>query len=304
MASEMPTARIQPMDFGEILDTAIRVFKSGWKPLLLIGLLSSVPWIIYNALSILLMPTRFSEDMLVSNPFFRAVMAADNGDWEQMLGLAGYFALVGLFMALLFPWLKGALIIISSRLYLGLPVTVGMGLRLAGRRYFALLGTGLLVLAGSVAAIIGLTIAGLLFLAWLTVPVGLGVLWVWIIFNRHAMLIESAGGGMPAIRRSFGLVNGRFWPLLGLGIVFYLFTATLAGQIAIISQIPAQLVLTYTTNESLVPVLSWVVAAVSGLLQGLVAPLYAVGLTLAYYDTRMRKEGLDIEMMAAKQVGQ
>lgn len=297
MAAEMPNTEIRPMDFGEILDHTIRVMKTGWKPLLLTGLLSGLPLVIYSGLMFSLIPRSGQLNSPTSNLFLRAVMGATLSDYTNLLELGGVLAGLLLLAGLLSPWLKGALIVIASRLYLGLPVTMGMALRMAGRRYFALVGTSLLILLFGLLAVPALIVGGLVFLAGLTVPGGLVALCVYWAFNRHALLIEGAGGGMPAIRRSFGLVSGRFWPLLGMSIVFYLFAAALNGQLAFVSQVPAQLLMSIWDN----PLMPWVVALCSGLLTAVAAPLYVVGLTLVYYDVRMRKEGLDLELMAARQ---
>ncbi|HWI66629.1 MAG TPA: hypothetical protein VNT75_32860 [Symbiobacteriaceae bacterium] len=293
---------LRPLDFGEILDTTIRLLRTGWKPLFLTGLISAIPVVLYNGVTLSLTPTPATMETSTSGLFFRAIIGAESGDFTQLFELGGILVFLVLFMLLVNVWTSSTLIVLASRLYLGLPVTAGMAMRIAGRRYFAILGTGLLKLLFLIIAVPVLVIGGLVFLAIFTVPVGLVVLSVFLTFTTVVLVVENAGGGWPAIQRSFRLVGGRFWPLLGLSIIFYLFASVLSGQLAAITQLPAQLLRTFNQNPDFAPALAWIVAVFSGLLTAFTMPLNYVGVTLAYYDTRMRKEGLDLEIMAAGQV--
>lgn len=301
MAPETTRTEMRPMDFGGLMDTAVRIMKTAWKPLLLTGLIGAIPAIIYNGLYLSLFPTNTADPDFGSNAFVQAFLRTQTNDYSRLFELGGLLLVLLLFMLAVGLWIHGALIVVASRAYLGLPVTAGMGLRLAGRRYPALLGTGLLFVVFSIPAVIGLVIGGLLFLAILTVPAGLVALGVYTTFTWQALIVEGAAGGTPAMRRSFQLVSGRFWPLLGLGIVFSLFTGALNMQLSIISQIPLQFALTFINDPGLAAAVSWAVALFTGLISALITPLGYVGLTLAYYDTRMRKEGLDIELMMTAQ---
>lgn len=302
MASYMRGVRfshLRPMDFGELLDHSVHVMKAGWKPLLLSGLLSAIPMMIYSGLMTTLMPTSVNRGSSTSSWFYRAVVAADRGNFTDLIEVGGIFTVLMLITLLLGLWLHGAMVVSASRTYLGLPVTLGSSLATAGRRYPALLGTGLLMVLFGLLAVIGLVIGGLVFLAVFTVPVGLGVLAVYSTFWSQVLIIENADGGLAPIKRSFRLVNGRFWPLLGLGIVFSFFAGALSSQIQFITQLPLQWAMTFGWTPGAAPFLGWVLAVVMGLVSAVITPLTYTAMTLAYYDTRIRKEGLDIEMMAS-----
>ncbi|MDF2630070.1 MAG: hypothetical protein K0R39_3901 [Symbiobacteriaceae bacterium] len=302
MASAMNGSRfshLRPMDFGEILDTTIHVLKTGWKPLLLSGLLGAIPMIIYSGLANMLLPTSINSAEPDSSWFVRAVINADAGNFTDLTEMGGLFVAIMLVSLLLDLWLQAAIVVAASRTYLGLPVTLGSSLAEAGRRYPALLGTGLLIVLFGILAAIGLVIGGLVFLAFLTVPIGMGALAVYASFTIPALVIERADGGTAPIRRSFRLVSGRFWPLLGLAIVFAFFAGALSSQVQFITQLPLQWAITFGWTAGAAPILGWVLAVVTGLISSFITPLTYTALTLAYYDTRMRKEGLDLEMMAS-----
>lgn len=292
-------SHLRPMDFGEILDQTIQVVKTGWKPLLMAGLLSAIPMMVYAGLMNTLMPTRINSANPTSAWFLRAVVAADRGVYTELMKMGGIFIVLVLIILLLGLWLHAAMVVSASRTYLGLPVTLGSSLATAGRRYPALLGTGLLMSLLAILAVIGLAIGGLVILAFLTIPIGLAVLTVYAGFWTQVLIIEGAPGGMAPITRSFRLVNGRFWPLLGLAILFSFFSGALSSQIQFLTQLPLQWAMTFGWTPGAAPFLGWVLAIVTGLLSAVMTPLSYTALTLAYYDTRMRKEGLDIEMMAS-----
>ncbi len=269
------------MGMGELLDQSFRVFGRCWKPLFLITMLLTVP------------------SMLLSGAFQSAtVLAAFNSASIQIIrDLPGAEALIGTWLltvlvtVALTPLVMGGLIITSAHAVQGRAVEAGQALRLAARRYWPALGTVLLMILFILLALPVLVIGGLVILAVFTVPIGYLALFVYSAFTLHSVVLEGHPGGLAPIKRSFRLVRGRFWPLLGLGIVFSLMTSVLTGglfavMVAIAAALPPG------------PLMGWLLALGTGISSSLTTPLGAVGLTLAYYDTRMRKEGLDLELQA------
>jgi len=287
---------LRPMDFGELLDQTFQVYRRGFRPLITVGLIAALPSVVVSILSGL-----FVTDQIDSpdSPLFAAVLNAQYEDFRQLTSVVGVYLLLVVGSLLLSPLIQGAVIAICARTYLGKPTTAGQALRIALSRYPALLGTSLLkgfflVLAGLV-----LVLAGLVFLAFLTVPLGLITLGVYLTFSYHAVVVERAGGGIPAMSRSFQLVNGRFWRLLGLGIVFTLMVAVVNWMVTYVSGLPSQ----FFPGQSMMAVFVVIAALLGGLASAIVTPFNMLGLTLAYYDTRMRKEGFDLEMLAQSQAG-
>lgn len=288
---------LRPMEIGEILDRSFRVFKVAWKPLITVGLIGAVPGIITGIGGMFMLggidaanPTR--------NFLFRAAMEADGGDFTKLLGIAGIYLVAALASLLLYPLVQGSVIAICSRSILGQSTDAGTAMRIALRRYPALLGTMFLVALAFIVALPALTIAGLVILAILTIPAGMVALSVYLVFTNHVVVIEQAGGGIPAMTRSFRLVGGRFWPLLGIGIIFTLMMSVAGGILGVVVNLPIQIVSTVTHNIGL----TMISVIITSLTAAITMPFKLVGMTLAYYDTRMRKEGFDLELLAQSQV--
>jgi hypothetical protein len=291
---ESHLSMLRPMDLGEILDQTFKLYRRCWKPLALLGLIIAVPSIIMQGivqLSIVGLP----GNALSKSPLSYAITAATKGDYSTVAQFLTIYLLFLLALGLLGPWVRGAIVTICSRTVLNQPVSIGESLRISGRRYWAFLGTALLSWVFFILAIPALIIAGLLFLAFLTLPIGLTLLTAFWIFTTHVIVLENVGGGMPALKRSYALFKTRFWPLLGLGLIFGL----LAGVIALLIQYPASLLHTAVFKST---ASAWFVALVTGITPMITAPFVTVGLTLAYYDTRVRKEGFDLEMLANAQL--
>jgi hypothetical protein len=145
----------------------------------------------------------------------------------------------------------------------------------------ALLGASILIAIGVGIGFILLIIPGLVLLvSWaLAVP---------------AIVVEDLGA-TEGIGRSWSLVGGRRWPILGVFVVLYI-------VLFIVSALLGLLIngLFFSGLGSRASVL--VSGLVSTAAQVVTAPLLAIGITVVYFDQRVRKEGFDIELLA-NQVG-
>ncbi len=131
--------------------------------------------------------------------------------------------------------------------------------------------------------------AGILGLAALVVCVGL----IYLAMTIPAVLMESRKP-IAAMIRSYELVRGSWWRVLGIVAVFSLVSAGLSLLVSI-----PFLVAAFLAAE---PETTVVLSQAFGLLGAIVASLAAVpvlwiGMTLLYYDLRVRKEDYDIEAL-------
>ncbi|HEY3365794.1 MAG TPA: hypothetical protein VGK74_12125 [Symbiobacteriaceae bacterium] len=303
---------LRPLDFGEILDYSFRLYRRSWKLLILLGLLLSLPGIVWTGLSqASLNPGGRGA---TTGLMFQWLTAPQRGQPLQMGWLLVIGTLVIVLMLLVYPLITGMFIAIISRTYFSQPTTWRDGLRIVKGRYLAILGTGLLSglavllpLGVLVAVAVGLsrgeplTAAVMMVLFFLLllalIPVYAAAV-TYLAFTGHAIIVEGVGGGFPAIARSVRLVRGRFWPLLGLGIVFSIMGSVLSGIITTVVVLPLTLLQMFVAHSV---VLGWAIAILNGLGTAVVMPFTLVGLTVAYYDTRVRKEGLDLELVAIGQ---
>lgn len=176
-----------------------------------------------------------------------------------------------------------ATVFIVSESYFGRPIDTRMALRRAapylGRILICSMLTALVIFVGLVTFVIPgiILIAGLL----LSIP----------------SLVIEAKSATAAMSRSWELTRGSRWRMLGLLLVLvillYVPIAAIGGIVAVF--VPGAGSILTTPNITI----SVAAAAVSGLVQMFIYPLFYCVLTVAYYDLRVRKEGFDLEVLAS-----
>jgi hypothetical protein len=248
------------MGVGEILDAAIKLYRSQWKSLMAI-------------VAIALVPITFLQVFLtrsVGSPFSTEAVPSEV---QGTLIASGVLALIQLLVVQ--PFLTAAVAKASADVYLGHTVLVGPTFRFAVSRIHSILWISILT---GLAALLGFLL--------LIVP-GIIVL-VRYYFGSTVLVVEGKKGS-KALGRSWRLVKGSFWKVLG--------TLLLAGILA-------------NVVES---ILSIPAAVAFGAIGPAGWPLYAIGLSVAailttpfttliavllYFDLRIRKEAFDLEVMA------
>ncbi len=304
---------LRPRNVLDLLDAAVRLYRRHFGLLLAVSAIVLVPFgITYTvgqfyvtlALPTTLGPGEMPDSVVTDWPAF-------------IVGIAGVGA------ALLIAWVggplsQGALALAISEQYLGGEITVWAAYRRALPYWLSLLGVaiifGLLVsvapaLGATIGAMIGVAAgvhlgetAGLLTGVIATLlgalagtPLAL-LFATWFVFYEQVMVIEDVRG-INSLRRSRELVRGRAWHVFGalalttLGI--FLVSAIVAGPASIAASIVAQ------TRPALLPHLQLFAQCIQQAVNVLTGPIFMIVQTLVYYDLRIRKEGFDLEMMAA-----
>jgi hypothetical protein len=177
--------------------------------------------------------------------------------------------------------MQGALIHAISEQYLRHSITIGRAFRFAWERLAALAGAMILALfaiTGIVVVSIGFTVSisrdvGYIFVA-AGFCVGLYFMVRWS-FILQVALLEGLGP-LAALSRSSALVERNWWRVMNMTIVIGIITA---GISIILGTIP-------TIGPTLGSILS--------------TPVFAIGITLLYYDLRVRKEEYDLDMLAGE----
>jgi hypothetical protein len=127
---------------------------------------------------------------------------------------------------------------------------------------------------------------------------GGSVVFIYMAFLGQVIAIERQGTG-GALARSWRLVAGRLWRTSGIAglLVLLVMALTLAFQVPALVAVGKWAPAGQTPEGAAVlAILIMVVMAVTSVLA---APLLAIGATLMYYDLRVRREGFDVQMMAA-----
>ena len=116
------------------------------------------------------------------------------------------------------------------------------------------------------------------------------------IYVRYALAIQACVvegmGPRASLKRSVFLSNGARWRVVAVYLVFVLLAAILeAGLGGFLGYIG-----TLLHNRILAAMLIYIAAFIAGSITG---PLATIGLSLLYYDERVRKEAFDLQLMLA-----
>lgn len=316
-ASQLPLA---PLGAGDLIDRAVRLYRRH----LFVLIRTAAPPVIIAA----------AGWIVFSLTFKRIFLTDDTGEIALYLGVS-LAALAVMFGGYLFTLvvMGGATRTLVAHLLRNDPVTARATYSAVRARFWGLVGASLVVLLwitiSLIAAFIGweilasILIFALLFLSEVTfyvvsVIVGvlgfiiatLGALWVFfficgrVAYVPQVMLVEGKGV-FDSFSRSFSLARGNVRRLMAMTL-FTTFATYSALMVLLIplgwygylsginpidsAQWPAWYSITYN-----------VLAPLSSIL---LTPVWMLGLSLLYVDERVRHEGYDIELMAARQLGE
>jgi len=166
---------------------------------------------------------------------------------------------------------------VSDR-YMGDPATVGGSYLFTGRRRGELIGTILASYSCIALGVLVLVVCMIIFAFWAA-------------FVSEVFVIENKRYFAAIWRSKFLIGQGVWAQFLVLGIV--------TGLIAALIQSPAYALMMITTMSQGEPSHLWIAGGIiSGLTASLAMPITLVATILLYYDSRIRKEGFDLEVLA------
>jgi hypothetical protein len=259
---------LRPLGVGEILDVAIKITLRNWKTL--VGLVALI--VAPVQILVALIEISATEGILTTGE-------ADTIDSDEVAVVVGGVVLIVIvgFMATILSQAVAFRAVVEA--YLGGRPQWKESLAFVVRRLHSLL---------------WLTLIGFVFLIVASVPCGIPAIWLgvsWIV-AIPAMLTEDVRG-VQALRRSFRLVRGRWWPAFGLLLIGVILVWIFA---AIIEGIFAALFVVAESNLTI-----FLVNAVGGTLSSmLTTPFLAAFITVLYVDLRVRKEGFDLQLLAER----
>lgn len=289
---------IRPLNLGELLDGAFKLLIANWRAILVVTAIFVVPMQLVAAY---LQRGMFGTGLL---DMFSDPAAAER--WFQTGGGGGDAVatlLVIVDVLVLTPLVTGVVVSIVATSYLGGTAEPGVALAAGFRRWWALLGSWLLMVMAAVgpmmlavAAIAAAAVIG--FPAVLLVLVGIVIVVAALVSGIvmaslfaatvPALLLEDLGP-VAALRRSLRLLRPRWLPVVGIVVLSSLLISLIAGSLGGIPQVAGMMI-----GDR-----GWVLIAVGGVLAGLVTtPLVAIVITLLYFDARVRHEALDLVLAA------
>ncbi|MDX6611415.1 MAG: hypothetical protein QOD75_601 [Blastocatellia bacterium] len=311
---------LEPLGAGDLIDRAVRLYRRHFITLIRIA----APPVIISALGSVLIT-------IGSREFTGAGTGAALAFYVLLIAAGMGFYFVGTVFSLIV--MGGATRNLVTHLLWNEPVTASATYAAVRSRFWSLLGASLVVtfwlfIAGMVAgvgwymagafSVLGAILLATVLPGWMAVIVGViaGVgataLGVWIFFFLagrvayvpQAMLVEGKGI-FEAVSRSFSLARGNVRRLMAMT----LFTSFATYSALMILLVPLGFV-AWIAGISLSPFNqsdwpAWYSVAYNVISQSsylLLAPIWMLGLSLLYVDERVRHEGYDIELMAARQL--
>ncbi len=307
---------LRPLGVGEILDGAFTSIRRNPRATLgIAALLLTASAVITTTLSLILV--HYVGTVNLPTPGQQLTTEQASRLLTRMGEVLAPTAAVSVVLAFIVDTvLTGLLTVVIGRSVLGHKITAGEAWRIARPRMAALIGATVLipliliglwaayaivlvilaVLHAPGAVIGGLAVFGAIAALILTI-------WFAIMFRMAAQVVVlEREGPVRALARSWRLVRGSFWRVLGITLLAGLIVVVTAGVL----QIPFSLFGAMAGGgNSLLPatggnVAGILISAVGGVVAGAVArPISAGVAVLLYVDLRMRREGLDLVLQAA-----
>ena len=267
-ASSMP---LHPMSISDIIDGAFRVLKGNVRTVITVGAVFIVP--------AGLLVAYLQRDLLggagiigiLDDPSTAEAAAESSGSQNAATALSLFVESISL------PFIAAGLARVVGAAYMGGEVSPRTALGVAVRRSWAL------ALAWFLIHVLELVGFVLLFLP------GMAVMTLMLV-AAPAISVENLGP-LAGMRRSFRLVRGRFWAVLAMAVLAGLIGYALRQAIVALPSIVALLI---GMNRA------WFLLGIGNIAALLVAQsLLALISVLVYFDTRIRSEGFDLQVMAA-----
>jgi hypothetical protein len=265
---------LRPRSAPEIIDAAIQLYRRHFVPLVTLS-------------AILNFPSLLSQPLLlrVADPEF----GGDPGLVAALIGLS-------LFQLVWFSVMECAIVVAASERYVGAPIEPIDAIRRVMRRFGSVLGASIMkwfvLIAGTVAAgilfgFVPSLLSGQAIFGVIAIPVGIfAFLYLYARFFAvpFVVVLESIRAS-SALERSSVLSANRVGKILGTLVLTWLIFFLALGAMSAVGQLLGGITLAITN-------------VVVTLASCIVYPLVAIVGMLLYYDGRVVKEGLDMELMA------
>jgi hypothetical protein len=318
-ANQLP---LQPLGAGDLIDRAVRLYRRNFWPLLRIA----APPVIVNSAGSVMFFFAYRELYLTGSDAFVAV-------YILLLVGGALLAIVGLLLNMIV--MGGATRNLVSHILLNEPVSARTTYRNVASRFWSLLGASIMVaiilgIAASIASMVwgfaltfvmlGVGMLAMVQLPWLSVVVAVvlggavtfGAIWLFFLgagrfaYVPQVLLVEGKGV-FASIGRSASLASGNVKRLMAM--VFFSIVATYSALMILIVPLGyfawINGVDPLTLQGPTAPVwYSLSYQLLGQISQILLTPIWMLGLSLLYIDERVRHEAYDVELMAARRLGE
>lgn len=290
---------LRPLSLGEILDRSFAVYRANFWLFVGIGSLSAVVQLVSNAIQLLIFHGIVPNPRAIQTQLHHEAVARQIGG-----------GITGLLVLLASVVMQAAAVWALSEVYLGRQATIGQSIRAVIGRWLRFVGIALwqfwsglwlMMLVTGVGALLLFGRAGLRspWLGGTLMFLGItgGGVYGAIAFIRNSLGIQSAVlenvKVRAAMRRSKVLSSGA----KGRIFVVYLITWCLF-LVAGILEMPLSLLVVYGAMRGEQHIAAQIVMLlVNFVAYSAVVPVMMIGLTLVYFDQRVRQDGLDLLLM-------
>jgi len=307
---------LEPMSTGDVIDRAVRLYRRNFTSLIAIV---AVPTLIGYVISLMFW---YGYANLVMNP-----MRTGGGSADAMVmlivGMVGYP--ISMFTLLL--TICGVSRVVGDNLMMGEPITFRRCFQAVRGKVGSIIALGLLILALMVVVYIALLfvlfgvilfiglIGGLIAsmhlpqwaIVFLLVIASLAVIaavlfaisfiLARIVFMPQVLMIEGESPG-SALGRAFKLGKGNWHRVLAIMLFTYFISFSLVGAMTIITAIILYFTGFIGTANLSNPLWNILYTSFRDISSMLSLPIWIVSFTLLYFDSRVRKEAYDIELLA------
>jgi hypothetical protein len=267
---------MRPLNLGETLDASINIVRSRWRTLATVMLVIALPIQLADIIIIKLTTDVYQIGTSFTSTADTATTYSDEDAYVAGQTLMLALSILGYLLGIVACYRAVA------DTYLGRETSARASLAYAGDRLAATLWLTIVLALGLLAGFLALFLPGIwLYIAWAVVyPV---------------MLVEGIGG-VAALKRSFKLVETRWWATAGRMAVTY----NLVGVVTVVATLlfiaPTEWFIDDTSFGALI------LEHAANLVVSLVTtPFVAAVTTLVYFDLRVRKEGFDPAQLAEGQ---
>jgi hypothetical protein len=306
---------LHPLTFGTILGRSFAALRQ--NPRVLLGFALVVQTVAYILVALAVVGVTWAsfsrlDTLVVGTEEYDTVMAGSIG----LVVVTGF--VLGLAAGALSVIVQGIVVLEVTHAAVAEKLTLGALWRQLKPVAWRLIGYSLLVIL-AVMAVVALVVLGVIGVAFVAPPAAIGLsiliivaaipltwwLMIKLLLAPSAIIVEHATI-LQALSRSWTLTRGRFWPALGVILVI----SVIFGAVAQVVSLPFSFVSAGLTTiiaptgapepSAIIGVVVTVVLVqmVTLLLQAVAVVVQSTATALIYIDCRMRREGLDLDLLA------
>lgn len=283
---------LRPLGVGDIVDRVFALYRA--RPLMYLAI-AAIPYLVLVLLLVAL--TAIFGASLIA---LVAAFSATGG--PSLERLAPAFGALGLYLALVIAGAlvvslvqSAALVAAAAARYMGKEASVGAALRAGLRAAPRLLAMGLIAFLSFCILWAALAIAMAVTRQWWTILIGsvggfaatvyLAASWM----VSPAVLVLEGAGPIRSLARAWRLAEGGRWRIIGLILLLVILQVVLSSLLSFI------LIASLATDRVVQLILQQAVNVLATIAW---APVYWGTFAILYYDLRVRKEALDLQLAA------